>query len=200
MRIDVRDNFSEVQRALRQTQKDIAEKAMARALNRTAEQGNTQMVRAIAKEFNIAQADVRSKITVSRAHPGKGGAFLTVDLKALQSKRGRGFNVIRFLEKSTSLAQAKKRKKAGTIDQLHFQIKRSGGKRIIKGAFIGNKGRTVFMREGKERLPIKAVTTIDIPQMFNTKRINQRVVRFMVDKFPSVLQRELEFYTRKVTG
>lgn len=200
MRIDIRDNFAQVKRALARTQKDIAEKAMARALNRTAEQGRTQMVRGIAREFAIQQSEIRAAVTVSRARPGAGGAFLTVDIKALQRKNGRGFNVIRFLEKSTSLAQAKKRKKAGTIDQLHFQIRRSGGKKIIQGAFIGNKGRTVFMREGKERLPIKAVTTIDVAQMFNTRRINDAVVRHMLDKFPAVLKREIEFYTKRVTG
>jgi hypothetical protein len=198
MKIDVRDNFAEVKRAWARTQKDIGEKAMARALNRTAEQGRTQMVRGIAREFAIQQSEIRAQVTVSRARPGAGGAFLTVDLKALQNKRGRGFNLIRFLEKRTSLAQAKQRRKAGTLDQLHFQIKRSGGRKLITNAFIGNKGRTVFMREGKERLPIKAVTTIDVAQMFNTRRINDAVVRHMLDKFPAVLKREIEFYTKRI--
>lgn len=198
MKFDIRDNFAEVKRALAQAHTDIRDKAMARALNRTAEQGQTQMIRGISREFNIPQSEVRSAIRISRAKPGSGGTFLTVDIEALQRKRGRGFNVIRFVEKKTTLAQAKKRRKAGTINQLHFQIKRSGGKQLISGAFIGNKGRTVFKREGKERLPIKAVTTIDVAQMFNTKRINQQVVKFMLDKFPSVLDREIAFYTKRL--
>ena len=75
--------------------------------------------------------------------------------------------------------------------ELRFQVKRSGGKKLIKGAFIGNQGRTVFIREGKQRLPLKALNTIDVPNMFNTKRINEVVRKAMVARFPSAFQREL---------
>lgn len=200
MKVEVHDNFPEIKRDIARAHADIRDKAMASALNRIADQGRTQMVRGIAREFAISQSEVRAQVSVTRARPGQGGAFLSVDIQALQRKRGRGFNLIRFVEKSTSLVQARKRKKAGTLDQLHFQIKRSGGKQIIAGAFLGNKGRTVFQRIGKERLPIKAVTTIDVAQMFNTKRINQQVVKFMLDKFPSVLEREIAFYTKRIGG
>lgn len=197
MQIDVRTNIDEAKRDLGRLRSEIQQRAIARALNRTAEQGNTQMVRAIAAEFNVKQSDVRSQITIRRAREGAAGTLLTVEIKALQGKRGRGYNVIRFLERSVTLAEAKRRQRAGTQNQLRFQIKRSGGRQIIRGAFVGNKGRTVFQRVGKQRLPIKAVTTIDVPQMFNTRRINEKVVAFMRAKFGEVLAREIAFYAAR---
>lgn len=194
MRIDVRTNIVEAKRDLAKLEANIRQRAIARALNKTAEQGKTQMRRAIAQEFAIAQADVGVKLMIRKAREGYFGGLLSVEISALQSRRGRGFNVIRFMERKVSLAQARRRRKAGTLKDLHFKIKRGGELKRIRGAFIGNKGRTVFMREGKARLPIKAVTTIDVPQMFNTKRINQRVVRFLQEKFPEVLKREIDYY------
>lgn len=197
VRIDVRTNVADVQRELRRLQSDIQQRAIARALNRTMDQGQTQMVRAIASEFEIKQSEVRARLSIRRAREGYFGGLLTVDLFAFQNKRGRGFNLIRFVEKRVTLAEAKRRQKAGTLNQLGFRIKKGGGIKRIQGAFIGNKGRTVFMREGDARLPIKAVTTIDVPQMFNTRRINSKVVKYVKDKFPEVLAREVDYYVKR---
>jgi hypothetical protein len=71
---------------------------------------------------------------------------------------------------------------------------------VIKGAFIGNQGRTVFRRVGKERLPINAVQTIYVPQMFNTGRIKDVVVKLMREKFPVIFEREAKFYLSKWKG
>ena len=114
-------------------------------------------------------------------------------------------NIIAFVERSVTMAQARKRMRAGeggthTLKhgtkvrqalELRFQIKRGGGKKMIKGAFIGNKGRTVFIREGKERTPIRALSTIDVPQMFNAQRINAPVRKVMIERFPAAFKREL---------
>ncbi len=47
---------------------------------------------------------------------------------------------------------------------------------MIPGLFIANQGRTVFKRVGKARLPIEAVSTIDVPSMFGARRISRRVL------------------------
>ena len=68
---------------------------------------------------------------------------------------------------------------------------------MITGSFIGNQGRTVFVRTGKDRLPIKAVNTIDVPQMFNTRRINQAVQRIMQERFATNFDRALRDVLRE---
>ena len=127
-----------------------------------------------------------------------------------RSDRRRAMNIIHFVEKSVSLATARRRAKAGTLKQLHVKVKRQGGTKPLAGAFIGNKGRTVF-----ERVPgtvmasrskyagslhaeeIRPVQTIGIKQMFNARRVNSVVVQLMRDKFPEIFDREARFYTER---
>lgn len=197
MRLSIETNFRDVARQLKTLQQDIATKATASALNKTVAQAKTSMAREITKEFNLSAAEVREKLRIRRATARGGLVSIEAVLEATGKAKGRGLNLIRFVEKSTSLAQARKRGKAGTLNQLHVQIKRTGGKKALGSAFIANKGRTVFVRVGKERLPIKALTTIDVQQMFNTKRINGVVVKAIEDKFPRIFANEVRFYTAK---
>lgn len=197
IKIDIRDNVAAVKADIDRLRADISERAIASALNKTAEQGRTRMIREISREFAITAGEVRGTLRLSRARPGAGTGRLIAELAPLTKKRGRGFNVIRFLERKVSLAEGRRRAKAGTLRQLGFQIKRGGGTKRIAGVFIGNKGRTVFVREGRARLPIKAVTTIDVAQMFNTRRINGVVVAFIQQKFPELLARELQYFASR---
>lgn len=180
--------------ALVNLQSDIRDRAAVSAVNKTLAKSKTKMVREITSEFKVARAKVSDQLKIDKARFVGGKAVITGVLDGSSGRR-RGMNVIAFLEKSTSLAQAKKRAKAGVLDQLHFQIKRKGGRVTIPGAFIGNEGRTVFKRVGKSRLPIKAVSTIGPEQMFNAKRINRAVVKAMLQDFPAIFRREVKFYT-----
>ena len=80
---------------------------------------------------------------------------------------------------------------------LSVKIRRNGGRKVLKQGFIGNKGRTAFERVGKARLPIKPLQTIDVPQMFNTKRINAKVVALIRERFPAIAEREVRFYLQR---
>jgi hypothetical protein len=188
--ISIRHNFPEVAARLEQLPFEVGDKAVVRALNKTVDQGKTQMARQISQEFRITVAMAKERLSITRAS-AKGTLRFSASLEASSRRKGRSMNLIHFVENKTTLAQAKRRAKAGTLNQLHFQIKRGGGKKTLKGAFIGNKGRTVFIREGKSRLPIKAVNTIGVPSMFNTKRVNSVVRQVMLDKFSANFQREL---------
>lgn len=203
--ISIRHNFPEVARKLLVLGDDIGNKALVRALNKTIDQGKTEMARGISKEFRISVGTAKDRLSVTRASAKAGSVRFEAKLEATRRGQGRSMNLIHFVERSVSLAQAKKRMRAGeggthtlrtggTVQkalQIRFQIKRTGGQKMIKGLFIGNDGRTVFQRVGKERFPIKAVNTIDIPQMFNTQRINSIVRQVMLTRFRSNFDREL---------
>ena len=194
MQISIKTNFPEVQRMLESMRKDIADKALASALNKTVAQAKTAMSREIRAEFNISASKVGAALQVNKARAGGGRVHLEASLES-PSKRGRSLNLINFMERSISMAQARKRGKAGTLSQLHVQIKKAGGKKGLKSAFIGNRGRTVFVRIGKARLPIKAVQTIDVAGMFNTKRVNARVMQMIDARFPDLFVNEAKFFT-----
>ena len=171
IKIDIR-GVDDVKRQLARLQSDLRAKALVPALNKVGAKARTEMTRAITDEFALKQAEVRPRLSLSRATTGR----LMVVLDPYASRRrGRSLNLIHFLERRISLAELRRRRKAGD-NQIQFQIKRGGGRKQIPGAFVANKGRTVFRRVGKARLPIEAVSTIDVPQMFNTRRIQARVL------------------------
>ncbi len=186
--LTINADFPDIKRQLKGLQADIADKATKRALDRTVEQGKAEMTRRIREEFNLPATKVREKLFVKRASFSRGrlGVEAVLFSRDASGKR-RAINLINFQARET---------KQG----LSFKVKRSGGRSLIKQGFIGNKGRTAFVREGKKRLPIKALQTIDVPQMFNTKRINAAVVRKLRDVFPAVFERELRFYTARFKG
>ena len=194
MQITIKSNFPDIQKQLDELSSSIAAKATASSLNKIVAQAKTAMSREIRGEFNISAAKVGDALTITRASAKNGAFSLQASLQSPR-KRGRSLNMINFLEKFVSTGQAKKRSKAGTLNQLHVQIKKAGGKKPLGAAFIGNKGRTIFVRTGKSRLPIKALQTIDVAQMFNTKRINARVLQVINDRFPIIFEREAKYYT-----
>ena len=195
MQLSITTNFPQVQRALDRLQAGVREQALASALNKTIDQAKTAMIREITAEFNVKAGYVRERLRVRRASRKTQLAFEAALIGGGKAGRGRSANLIAFVESVTSLAQARKRAKAGTLNQLFVKIKRGGPKKPLKGAFIGNKGRTVFERVGNERLPIKPMQVIDVAQMFNTKRINAKVLQLVRTKFPEVFAREARFFT-----
>lgn len=190
--ISVRNNFPAIAAQLDRLGRDVGDKAVVRALNTTIVQGRTQMARQISSEFRVSVGTAKERLKVFKASARGGATRYIAQLEATKRGKGRSMNMIAFVTKGkVSKASAKRNGRTDLAGQLQFQIKRGGGKKAIKGAFIGNGGRTVFIRTGKERLPIKALNTIDIPQMFNTRRVNNVVKRVMLDKFPANFQREL---------
>lgn len=183
------EGLDQLKRNLEGIRKDLGSKVASAALNKTGDKARTAMKRAIASEYNLKSSEVNSRLNLSRARSDN----LEVVLDPFASKRkGRALNLIHFLAavqaaggvhkvrgiKGVSKAQMKKLEA-----QLGFLIKRSGGLKSVRGAFIGNRGRTVFIREGKNRLPIKPLSTIDVPQMFSARKSIEAVV--------SVIKREL---------
>lgn len=181
MQLSIDTDFPQIQRQLAGLRRDIAGQALPRALNRTMDQAKTAMSREIRSEFNMTAAKVNESLRVRRATFFAGELRLEASLES-PTKRGRSLNLINFAARKTSRG-------------LTVKIKKAGARKVVRGAFIANKGRTVFQRVGRARLPIKAVQTIDVAQMFNTRRINEKVVRAIIAIFPRLLDHEIKFYT-----
>lgn len=181
MKISITHDFEGLAKQINSLASEVAAQATSRAVNRTMEQARTAMSREIRNEFVLPAAKVNAALRIIRASV-KGGVFQIEAALESPSQRGRSLNLINFGARQT---------KQGVT----FRVRKSGGRKLIRGAFIGNKGRTVFIREGKRRLPIKPLQMIGVPQMFNTQRINARVVQTIKDKFPEIFAREAKFYT-----
>ena len=179
MRLTITTNFPDVQRAIDGLRTDIADKVTARAVNRTVEQARTAMVKEIRTTYAVTASYVRERLRIKRASFKAGQFGISAELIGGDGKR-RAANVIAFGARQT-------------LRGISIKVRRDKPRAVIKGAFIANKGRTVFRRTGAKRLPIEPVRTIDIPQMFNAKRVNRAVIAAMQAKFPAIFRREMDF-------
>lgn len=175
--IDIRADLRGMQRQLDRLSASLQDRVVAAAVNKTADKARVEMRRQITAEFAIKAADVNSQVKLKKAIAKSG--MLWAELEAFPRRRG-------HLSRNVMLFGAKQTKQGVTV-----RIKKSGGRKLIKHAFIANKGRTVFTREGTKRLPIKPVETIDVPQMFNTRRINANVLAKIKRDFSVEIQRAL---------
>lgn len=193
------NGIDSLKRRLAELPEKLQGKAMQMAMNKTVAKGRTEVIRAVREEFAISAADVRNSMSIVQANRKQGNDLQArIDIFGSARKKGRSLNTIHFLERAISMAAARKRLKKGTLfakgrggrmlPVLGFKFKKGGGVKNIEGAFIGNKGRTIFVRTGDKRLPIKPVQMIGVSQMFNTKRISTRVM----DKVRSELGIEME--------
>ena len=183
--ISIKTDFTELDRRLSRLSYAVRERATPAALNKVIAKAKTEMTRAITSEFNLRSDEVRTTLRIFNARRQTKDWVAVLDPFGSKRKKGTTINLIRFVEKRVSLAEGRRRAKAGVRDQVFFKIKKSGGKQTLRGAFIATSRRTggtaVFTRVGKERYPIEAKQTIDIPQMFNTRRI-QNAVLARIDK------------------
>jgi hypothetical protein len=186
MQLSLSHDFPRVAAKLDQLRDDIANRAQASMLNKAGDQGKTASVREISQEYAVSAKYARDRITVSRATFKQGRYEMEVTIRAGNGRK-RAANVIAFSARKTSRG-------------LTVKIKRTEGRKVIKGAFIGNKGRTVFERVGAKRLPIKPVQTIDVPQMFNARRIKGRILQVIMDRLPGIADNEIAFYVKRFNG
>jgi Prophage minor tail protein Z (GPZ) len=162
------------------------ERATASALNKAIAQGKTRMVKEIKAEYNLTATRIRQRLAIRRAY-ASGRVRLSAELKGTGK---RAMNIIAFV-KGTPKRRA----------PVYVQIKTAGGKkRLDDRSFVGNQGRTVFRRVGAKRLPIEPVRTIDVPQMFNQKRINKIVRDVMQQDFARILTSEARYYARRLAN
>lgn len=189
IRIDL-SGIDAVERELARLSGKELQRALYMALNKTGAKAQTQADRAIRERFNISRDQVRGSFIFARAKQGTTGAEAVLRIFGSPTKRGRSMNMVRFMERSVTLAEGRKRIRQGTQKKLRFRIlRRGGGMKTIDGAFLGNKGRTVFRRTGSARLPIEPVQVIGVAQMFNTRTVRDRVM--------AILEREYEIEVRR---
>lgn len=196
IKIDVRGDFGKSM--LARVQRDLRPKVIQPALNKMADKVKADLARAIPDEFNVKAAEVRSAVDIRRARSGSLEAVVTIF--GSSSKRGRSMNLIHFLAAVQATGRAikvrgakgKKSELAALQKQLGFLIKKGGGLKKIDGAFIGNKGRTIFQRVGRERLPIKPVQVIGFAQMFKSRKIERRILDTIAREMPIEIDRAIK--------
>ena len=155
-------------------ERSVVPQATARALNRTAAEARTQVVRKLASQTGLKQKSIREKLIVVRARRSSLVAELQVS--------GRPLNLLRFGARQT---------KRGV------SAKAWGKRRVYPGTFLGNRGRTVFKRVGGKRLPIKPVWGPSIPREFIRNQLDRTIGRVVRERFPVHFRQNMAFLLSK---
>ena len=161
----------------------MAKIAMRRALNKTAVSGKSNAKNLIHSDFNITKGAISEKIHVKNASSNRLEAQINASGKRLSLIEGR-FGVFERRPKG-----------------VFVKIKRGGMRSRLPSAFLGRKGggtgqRTVFVRLGQARLPIRPVTTVSIPYMLRLQTRELEV--FLRDKMRKTFFQELNFERSKL--
>lgn len=187
--------FKEVEKLLKEMPRKLEEKAVAAGINKTLASAKAEMKCAITEEYNISPGKVGRLLKATTASRRLNSRYLTATLEALRTDpRHRSLNLINFV----------KRRGSKTKPNLQFVIRKSRGMMKINGMFIGNKGRTVFIRvpgttmdsrskySGTQHAhKIRGGQVIDVPQMFSARRINQRVIAYINRRLPIEMNRAI---------
>lgn len=198
MRISVQvKGVDELRRKLSGMVKDVDRKVVQPAINKVAEKARAEINRAIPQEYAVKASEVRNAVDLRKSRDGDLRAVISVFGSA--RRRGRSLNMIHFLAAIQAAGQAAKARGArvkksdlkALARQLGFQIRKDGGLKKIEGAFVGNRGRTIFRRTGKGRLPIEPMQVIGFSQMFASKKISQRVMDKVRAELPVEIDRAL---------
>lgn len=209
IRIDIK-GVKEVQDKLARLRSELHQKVLQPAMNKVAEKALAEINRAIPEEYAVKASEVRNAVSLRRAQAGRIEAVLEIFGSA--RKKGRSLNLIHFLAAvqqagRTVAVKGKRSTKAdrAALDrQLGFIIKRGGGLKKIEGAFVGNKGRTIFRRTPGKKMgsrsgplnkhteAIEPVQVIGFSQMFASKKISQRVIDRINSEFPVEIDRAVQ--------
>lgn len=169
------------------------------ALNKTLDKARAEIARALPQEFHVKAAEVRSSLRLTRARSGRLEA--SIDLFGSPRKRGRSLNLIHFLAAVQGAGQARnvrgtrlsRRDLRGLQGQLGFLIRRGAGLKQIPGAFLANRGRTIFRRTNQDdpRSAIEPVQVVGYSQMFASQRISERVKAKLRADLPGEVARSI---------
>jgi hypothetical protein len=180
MQYDVRGDMRGVLRSLDVLARDVPDKVVVRAANRTLSNVQTESVKQVRSTYNLRAKTVRGQIELRRARRGRLVASLVVT--------GRPIPLIEF---------------SASQNRRGVSVKVKSTRKTIRGAFIstmksGHKG--VFARRGKKRLPIDELYSISLPAVYGSKVVARSMDRVVANRFPDHFARELRYYLGTLNG
>lgn len=185
----------------------LKDKIAARAINRIADQVKTKATNEIYNEFNLPRAKILQRIKIRKAFaranviqaeisvPEAGGKYRALHLTDLRGTKDLRYSSGRIGGQTLRMARRDRKGKVTTKGGVQYTMLKSKGKQTLPNAFIApgkNSGKMiVFQRENLNdpRSKLKAVYRIDVPQMFNTKRLKADLTRLIREKLPGEIER-----------
>jgi Prophage minor tail protein Z (GPZ) len=191
MQINVKTNADKVVMEFLAAGRDMRDRAVASALNKTVTQARTAASREIrGAGYNLKAGDVKKAMRMQRATSGQ--------LRASLIASGRPIPLFKYSARATA--------KGVSVSVMK-------GRKLIAGAFIAtmpNGRRGVFVRDmTKARhprtkknkyadLPIKELYGPSIPAALANAKVQDALLTIMNEKFPKILEHECKWLARKL--
>lgn len=177
LKIDVRHNLKEIEISLGRLADNLRNKALVRALNRTATTIRAEAAREIRAEYNLTVGEIKGQMRIENAS--------TAQLRSRVIVSGRPLSLSDFNPRQNAKGVA-------------VTIKR-GQRKTISHAFLLNRpgGSPVMVRVGKARLPIKKLFTLSLPSAFTNDKVMAALKRVAAKRFPEAFAQEARYYLNK---
>lgn len=170
------------------SKKDVP-KAIVAALNRTIQTVGTDMKREAVQGYEIKAGDVQKTLKLKRASASQ--------MQAAAQSTGKPLGLFHFKVKP-------RKRPTKRIKSVKVKIKKADGYKDIKTnpkAFIADHNAlNVFRREGKQRLPIKRLVSLSIPQMISNPASLARIQEHAEETLEKRTAHEIEYRLSKVKG
>lgn len=160
-----------------------AERATARAMNRTLEGARTEVVRSVTSTYIIRAADVRETITIDKASADK--------LQARLRSQGAVIGLQHF--QHSPKAATNPRPKVG----IRVRVRKDSRASALPGTFIAGGRIGIFQRAGRDRLPLERRFGPAVPSMVGTVVEEQQIERQAGDRFIRELNHEIDYLLTK---
>jgi len=157
----------------------LFDKAKRRTVRRMGQRFRANVSKEIRKDYNVNAKVIKKAISKGEFKDDTYRFYI----------KGRTINLIKF--------NARVLKKGGVSIKA---IKKGGKRTKLRHAFIAkDKGGNlrIFERKGKERLPLRSVATLSVPQMFN-KEVMARASRVVTDNFDKEFMHNYEWFAGKI--
>lgn len=174
--VSVQSNVREQLAALTDARRQIKEKAVVRALNRTVDNVRAEAVRRVRETYTLKAGTVRQQMSVEKAWGGRLAASVVAN--------GRPIPLHEFSARWSP-----------RMPGASFAVKR-GARKTLAHTFIatmksGHKG--VFERQGAKRLPIEEKYSLGVPGMFGAKDMQRVLAAIGMVRFNVNLAQQIKF-------
>jgi hypothetical protein len=206
-------DFSQVEAAMRGLPGLVVVPAARMALNDAAKQGHTAAKAKIREKFNLTAKFINERVKISSLASDWDlsvsieATGRPIDLTHFGARWVRGNRVV-----SRAGTSRLRKKKSGVFAEawnsgVYFEA-RKGQPGYLPHAFIatvkaGKSGGThmgVFVRSGRERLPIIKKSLISVPSMFEQRQVFEAVRQVVEAKFAERFQHHVDRATDKFAG
>lgn len=195
LRVDIRHNISAASAMLTKLSRDMGEKAVTRAINKTAQQAKTQAAREIKDKYQISTRVISRSLLIRRASRNM--------MQAVIQAEGKPLPLIAFnVRKDARGVSVQIKGRRVTVPHAFIATMKSGHKGVFarggyKGSFDRNGQQFGRFQFGRKRFPIGELFTFSVPQGFSNKAVRDAVVRRVNEQFPKVLAQEINFLLLK---